>query len=212
MKKRRSLIIIGFIVMLATVFASVIEAYAQDTSPVAERPQYIAGEKWIFDRNGKKWETSFVRYEDNGSFVRLVTIESADSSQFWHFSADLNPFKVTDMKGRTIWKHGGEYTMYRFPLKVGKRWDEIYHSQGFVARRMQAEVTSYEKVTVPAGAFWAFKIEATNHRLDRLRPAYETYWFAPVVKNIVRYSSNEFEVEMKLVQYISAPTAAKRDN
>lgn len=174
-------------------------ASIKTTAPIAERPQYVAGDKWVFDRNGKPYEKLFVEYEGT-AFVTKRTYK--EKAWFAYSSLDGNPIKAMDEKGNVLWEHRGEYAMFRFPLQVGKKWDELYYSRGSVARRMQVWVTAYEQVTVPAGTFWAFRIEAVNQRLDRPLPAYETYWYAPATKSLIKYVSNEFQLEMKLLQYV----------
>ncbi|MFQ5897949.1 MAG: hypothetical protein ACE5JN_06855 [Candidatus Methylomirabilia bacterium] len=94
--------------------------------------------------------------------------------------------------------------MLKFPLLVGKRWQHSYTravGKDVTQRSLHAKVTAYERVTVPAGTFAAFRIETTNRRLDRALPAYETYWYAPEVKFIIKYESREFGWEFELLRY-----------
>jgi hypothetical protein len=150
--------------------------------------------------NAKRDEMEFLRYESTGFVMRRAS--AGGPVLFRRYSVDGNPVSDADDTGKVLWEHRGEYALFRFPLRVGKQWHELYHSRGSVARRMQVWVTAYEQVKVPAGTFWAVKLEAINQRLDRPRPAREVYWYAPEVKNIVKYSSAEFETEMELLEYV----------
>jgi hypothetical protein len=86
-----------------------------------------------------------------------------------------------------------------FPLFVGKRWDASYRiprplnarglGGGLVS--ISARVVSYEKVTVPAGTFDAFKIEAWAHAAGRQGYAGGdiTEYYAPQF-GIIKYDEN----------------------
>ena len=85
-----------------------------------------------------------------------------------------------------------------WPLRIGKTWDytTTWNSPtGDPGTTIEkAEVVAYEKVTVPAGTFMAFRIEYKG-RWDRTDPAgrhwagdvSDTYWYAPDVKADVKH-------------------------
>jgi hypothetical protein len=92
----------------------------------------------------------------------------------------------------------------QFPLYVGKGWRHHYVEAigNDVAQRSKwVEVAAWEQVTVPAGTFWAFRMEMTNQRLGVPQPAYETHWYAPDVKFYVKGYSREFNWEYELGRY-----------
>jgi hypothetical protein len=75
---------------------------------------------------------------------------------------------------------------------LGKQWRHDYvvkSSTEEVRRSRTATVVAWEEVTVPAGKFWSFRIEATDQRLDRRTPADDTYWFVPSLGQIVKRQS-----------------------
>jgi hypothetical protein len=89
-----------------------------------------------------------------------------------------------------------------FPLEVGKRWhyvsDWVFKpkaSKGSAG--VDVAVLGYEKVTVPAGEFDAFKL-AAKERLSGTSPinsqyageTTRTYWYAPAARAIVKSVSH----------------------
>jgi hypothetical protein len=85
-----------------------------------------------------------------------------------------------------------------FPLEVGKRWNYVSDwdfkpkgAKGSAA--VEVQVVAYEKVSVVAGEFDAFKLIA-RERLSGTSPvgsryegeAIRTYWFAPLARAIVK--------------------------
>lgn len=163
----------------------------------AERPQYADGDRWVYSRNGEREEQEFVKYE-SGSYV--IKRKLRDRTVFRVYSSEGNMTKEVDEGGRVLREYVKELPHFRFPLRVGKKWYETYYS-GAIRRTVRAEVTAYETITVPAGKFWAFKLEVINQRTDRERPAYETLWYTPEVKRLVKYQSREFQTDLELVEY-----------
>ena len=91
-----------------------------------------------------------------------------------------------------------------FPIYIGKSWQHHYTKTigNDVAQRSKwVEVAAYEKITVPAGTFWAFRIEMTDQRLGRTLPLYETHWYAPAVKFYIKGYSRELNWEYELVNF-----------
>lgn len=108
------------------------------------------------------------------------------------------PFAMTPdlmvMRTRGTWVRG-EPRMFSFPLFVGKRWDFAYSfgSQDVDRghQRYAVEVLGVETVTVPAGTFKALKLRGVGAWFN-LRAGAEgsgtfTVWYAPVVKNLVKW-------------------------
>lgn len=171
-------------------------------TPVAERPTYVPGDKWIYLRNGQRYEIEFLKYD--GEFV-IWRRNRNGAIELLYSSPDGNEIRVTAEDGTLLHDNQGEYALYRFPLAVGKSWESDYIFRARATRRtLSARVTAYEQITVPAGTFWAFKIEVVNQARDRRRPAYETLWYAPEVKRMVKYvspPSSGFNVDIELVEY-----------
>ncbi|MGC2415555.1 MAG: hypothetical protein WA459_23025 [Stellaceae bacterium] len=102
---------------------------------------------------------------------------------------------------------------FSFPLFVGKSWDHRYTytfsnlAGGQVwTRDRRATVTSYEKITVPAGTFDTFKIESSTsgHSGNYSGVALETYYYSPETGGIVKYDSTDFNTHTELLSYTRA--------
>jgi hypothetical protein len=87
----------------------------------------------------------------------------------------------------------------RFPLRVGARWryetDSWFKDNNSTARSVvSVEVLAHEKVSVVAGEFDAFKLQATGRFSGRSKGGpgilagefISTYWYAPSVRAIVK--------------------------
>lgn len=98
------------------------------------------------------------------------------------------------MHNRGTWVRG-EPRMFSFPMFVGKQWDFAYSfgsqevDRGH--QRYRVEVLAAETVTVPAGTFRALKLRGVggwfNHRLGAEGTGTFTVWYAPAVKNLVKW-------------------------
>jgi len=163
---------------------------------VAERPTYSEGDYWIFiGADGKSTEWRFLR-EEKDAFVF-----SKEGSEV------LRDFSLMDVS-----RAGGfPGPMVRFPLKKGTWWKYEYSEaspagRGGAAGKMERiaryEATDYEKITVAAGTFWAFKISATIEGLFDLKKGVRqigsaTYWYAPDVKQVIKFEKGDRRWELK---------------
>lgn len=191
-------LVLSVVIVLPTI--TVAESSQEQKLVVAARPQHVPGERWIYRRDGKRHEIEFVRYEGDVNITRRIT--EGERTELWYSSADLNPIKVVTEDGEVIRQYQGEYLLYQFPLELGKSWTSNYVSLGNVVRRVTGRVVAYEEVKVPAGVFWAFRIEIENQRTDRRLPATEILWYSLAVKRFVKYYSREFRRELELLEYI----------
>jgi hypothetical protein len=98
-------------------------------------------------------------------------------------------YRVLDNRGRADQPLLGEKWM-PFPLSVGKHWESNYRSLVRRARSFSNfdshfTVMDYEKVTVSAGSFMAFKIrqETRSGSADR---GVRHFWYAPEVEYYVK--------------------------
>jgi hypothetical protein len=112
----------------------------------------------------------------------------------------------------------GNYIV-QFPLYLGKTWEAAYtfvewtydEEQGDwvqtseIAVEIEAEVTACESVTVTAGTFEAYKIEAMYYTFKIMK---SLVWYAPEVKNSIRGEAYVVEdkapqlyYEYELVEY-----------
>ena len=192
------------VVAVATLAAGYGEAVqatqAGASAPQAERPTLEGGYSLTFT-NPKvgEWDDIYRGKEGN-----LLVFEDVYHGKFfkWYATEDLNTVKSVGRK--TEFEHDPHNGVLNFPLSVGKKWTHYYTNtvgRNVAQRTAWAEVKAYEQVTVPAGTFWAYRIERVNQRAGVPQPAYETYWYSPEVKFFVKYFSREFGWEYELVKY-----------
>ncbi|MCC6198588.1 MAG: hypothetical protein IT518_29415 [Burkholderiales bacterium] len=103
-----------------------------------------------------------------------------------------------------------------FPLTVGKRWkyqsDWVFKPKGSNGKaRIDVAVVAYERVTVAAGEFEAFKLTA-REALGGTSPVgsqyagetTRTYWYAPAVRAIVKSVAHNPYLGPSTVELVSA--------
>jgi hypothetical protein len=155
-----------------------------------------------------------VRVGDQWKFAAYYAVPSAVPNRVWRITAvgplelagteDGEPLRLTrDLNvlesPRTRESNPG---LLSFPLTVGKRWQfktdwefKPKNSRGTYTAKV--EVVAYEKVTVPAGEFDAFRL-TSREALGGTSPIgtrYEgettrTYWYAPAARAIVKSVSH----------------------
>lgn len=163
---------------------------AQDKSVPVDVPKYIGGESW-------EYKTTPRRINDcnpNRPFNTTVTIESVDESgiiaRFGNrkIKMTLGLDELQEVNGvNNIRK------TYNFPIENGKKWDQRMLeniSSGVLQTDVSCEHGKFEKLTVPAGEFDSVPIickgrwnNLTSRNSDS---ATYSYWYSPVVKNIVK--------------------------
>lgn len=156
-----------------------------------ERPTYSAGDYWILiDEGGKGTKWSFLREEkDKYVFDKEGTEVVKDFSLMDTGKADGFPGPIV-----------------KFPLKKGGSWTYEYTmtsgTEGSKAYRARYEAADYDKVTVAAGTFPAFKIAVVIDFLGKQKHtakevASGTYWYAPDVKQIIKADMKGKRWELK---------------
>lgn len=156
----------------------------------AERPGVRVGDRW-----------SFVEYYSVASVVPNRTwtitsvtptgIEGTENGEPLRLTPELN---VLDSPRSTA----SNPRALAFPLRVGKRWrfetDWLFKPKGSRGRTIvDVAVVGLEKVSVPAGAFDAYKLVAKGslHGRSPINSQYagetsETYWYAPAARAVVK--------------------------
>ncbi|MBV8392167.1 MAG: hypothetical protein JOY81_03195 [Alphaproteobacteria bacterium] len=88
-----------------------------------------------------------------------------------------------------------------WPLKVGNKIDQTINATGYDGKPYTANVTiavtAYEKVTVPAGTFDAFRIEES----EAGRPTPGIRWWAPALGMSVKNSFPDWKDKTRLKVY-----------
>ena len=177
--------------------------------PVAEAPQLAVGDTWLYS-DGISEEVREVR--PNGSVV-----EHHGASRFREcvdvlHEKDLHGtvFAVRDLTGEEVSEcdHFKGWRKLDFPLFIGKKWafeaDDISQSLGrMCSYRNEMEVVAYERVTVSAGSFDAFKILHNQQNLCRDTGVWNTrfYWYAPDARAIVKTMNWNNRIKNQLIQF-----------
>lgn len=159
----------------------------------AERPDIKVGDRWKYEQRDRR--TGGVE----GQYVRVVTavtathIEGTENDGKFLMTIDMNQLE-SPTNSNTDPKY------LDFPLEVGKKWEfkNKWTNKTRVASgrdQLDIVVSGYEKVTVPAGEFDAFKIEAKgfwNNDTSRSNGrTIRTYWFAPAAKAVVKFENDD---------------------
>ena len=156
----------------------------------AEQPVVKAGDQWQF----VEYYTVASTTPNRTWVVTSVTpagIIGTDNGEPLRLTADLN---VVDSPR----ERNSNSTMLRFPLEVGSHWsfanDYLFKPKSSEGRAVtDVMVVGHERVTVVAGEFDAFKLEARS-RLSGTTPVgsrvdaqtLTTYWYAPAARAIVK--------------------------
>jgi hypothetical protein len=164
-------------------------AIAQSGAPRAEQPQLKVGDQWRWERSDRRTGVKNAETKRVITAVSATQIDGTENDSKLTMTPDLMLLEssaiVTSQPARFV----------DYPVEVGKKWEFKWAFTGKASNakvrwQVEAEVTAYEKVKVPAGEFDAFKIEYkgywnndTTRSNGRLR---QTSWYAPVVKTIVK--------------------------
>jgi hypothetical protein len=149
----------------------------------ADRPEVKVGDEWQF-----MWRSPVPNLVWVITSVTPTGIAGTSNGQPLTLTPDLNIIESPTRKF-------SDRRQLSFPLAIGKSWSYTTHAefkdQGGVTSRIDAGVTvaAYEKVTVRAGQFDAFKIEAKGKWEGAGTGAVDftdSYWYAPSARAIVK--------------------------
>ncbi|MEW6108180.1 MAG: hypothetical protein AB1632_03275 [Nitrospirota bacterium] len=203
------------LVMLGSGYASDKDKPPADYQvPIAERPTLNKGDRWDYERRGKIISYEFIE-EKNGQLVFQIQWDDG-TKETEICTPDLNYLRILNAKGEIL----EEYTPFRgqlnFPLWVGKKWSYTFTTSE--TRRAASEskerdsnvkVVAYEQVKVPAGTFWAFKIEEERHVRGKKGPkavlgSHITMWYSPDIKRYVKTEHENETHNRDLIKYTPA--------
>jgi hypothetical protein len=198
-------------------------SYAGDTDKppagyeglVVERPKLNKGDRWEYARRDKIISYELVEKKNGELVFHLQWDEwkSEGKKETEIRTPDLNVMKIID-----IYNEIEEISPYRgtlsFPLWVGKKWSYSFSTTkrvkrgvpGTVTEDADVKVVSYEQVKVPAGTFWAFKIEEKRQTRGAKGPRgrlgyYITIWYSPEIKFTVKVEHDNDVYNRELVKY-----------
>jgi len=181
---------------------------------VAEQPKLTVGDRWDYLRRDKTVSYEFAGEKDHLLVFNIQWDDGTKESEFRN--VDLNFLKNVDYKGELY----EEVEPYRgwmsFPLWVGKRWNYTFRTSH--TKRAASEsapidadvkVVAYEQVKVPAGTFWAFKIEETrtmkSSKKGQFRTGYHvTAWYCPDIRGVVKIEQDNDVYNRDLTKFTPA--------
>ena len=166
-------------------------ASAMGQAPVtpASPPEIKVGDRWKHEQKDKRTGTKEAETTRTVTAVTATLIEGTENGGKFAMTSELNPVESTTIVNT------GDPKFLNFPLELGRKWSFKYSfvikTSGSKGRsQLDAEVRAYEKVTVPAGSFDAFRIEASgfwnNDTSGRNGRSKSIYWYAPSARAVVR--------------------------
>jgi len=169
-----------------------IPAFAQS----AERPEAHIGDRWAWQHtNGLAKEKDTTKIEDvievTDTEIRTrLRTKGQPNSAVAAYTRDWNQIDMVTAQYDPYLKR------FEFPCQVGKTWQSTADKMLFANGKhgkfvVKGEVATFEKVSVPAGTFDAYKIVLTMDAVStdedvRVGQTKEIHWYAPVVKNDVK--------------------------
>jgi hypothetical protein len=175
----------------------------------ADRPDVRAGDRWEFVVYYATPSTTPNRVWLVQSVVEDGII-GTENGQPLRLTRELNP------RDSPLLEQSGT-EMLRFPMRVGQQWTSVsqvrFKDNGSQARvESQVRVEAYERITVPAGNFDAFRLSATGSIAGTsyagsgqlAGETRSTYWYAPAANAIVKVNSRSTyrgEATVELVSF-----------
>lgn len=179
--------------------------------PVAEAPDYRVGDAWEFahsrpDGAAGRWSREIVRLVDNDR----VEVRREDGKLEYGDRA-LNFVGTTPS--------GDARLLVRYPLRVGDQWpfSRRFDNPG-AEQTGSVRVVAYERITVPAGTFQCYRVEAETSGVSYPTTTYTTRirWYCPAIKWIAKEIRKDrvttrqgigsaLEQTSELVRYTAAP-------
>ncbi len=182
---------LGVFVATVLVFVAV-KAFAVGT----DIPDVHVGDRWSWQHiNGLANERDVTQIEDvievSANEIRTrVRVKGKPGNAIATYTREWNPIDVASAQ------YSPNLKDLAFPLEIGKKWDgnadKMLFSNGKHGKFfLKGEVVAFEKVTVPAGTFDAYKInviiDASGTDEDaNIGNTVESYWYAPSVKRYVK--------------------------
>jgi hypothetical protein len=177
----RSLISVAMLAAMSSISVTVL-------AQTADRPTLKVGDRWEYEVHVGSSRVKSIGRSREITAVTPDQIRGTENGSAFVMSTDLNNVESPVRKDSDL-------RLLSFPLEVGKKWsfsDQfVDKSLGDVEGRSDGtvEVVGYEKVSVPAGEFDAFKMQTDAKRASGGARAEEswTYWYSPAVRAVVKW-------------------------
>jgi hypothetical protein len=190
------------------VFAAGLASISQGaTAQTMDPPDVRVGDEWMF----AVYYTVPSTIPNRTWLITSVTdagVEGTENGQPLRLTRELNVVESPRDKS-------SNFKLLAFPLEVGKRWhyvnDWLFKTNASRGRStVDAEVAAYEKITVPAGEFDAFKLVSIE-KLSGTSPVgsvyageiTRSYWYAPAARTIVKSVSHDPYLGTTTVQLVA---------
>lgn len=198
----------SFICSLIILALTGIESSPAGDAPVTNKPEYKVGDYWVLD--GKfntvdcdRWEVVEINNAE-GMFI-----EQCEDYKIYHsYENNYDTVKITKGNSKTVVEYDPPFQALKFPLKVGKTWEQEY--SGYTAdnnarweSKVEFEIESYEQIEVAAGTFNAYKINwQDSWRAGQYNGTNNvTGWWSPEVGMFVRMKHPDPRFDFELTDY-----------
>ena len=175
---------------------------------VQEFPRHDTGTSWTFavDSPGAGLGTQIHAITGTQTYRGRDVLVLSETRRFLDPANDYDGINLLDAQtGNMVVRdlHGTriEYEpdsgFYSFPMEVGKAWRATYivrEGQDEYEQWEERHVTAYERVTVPAGTFMAFRVDITAASYEGLGEV--SYWYAPAIGYVVKFAVGDYVVEL----------------
>ena len=171
---------------IATVFAAALSFATAASAQTADFKCPATGTEFTFHSSGADTKSVASGREEGvclmqrGAGDKAVTVRT-----YWGLVGSVDAAGESFVRGldlKSLW-----------PLKVGNKTVQTVNGVGYDGKSYSTNVTitvaAYEKVTVPAGTFDAFRVEESKAGEPRLR----THWWAPAVSLSVKESFPDWQ-------------------
>jgi hypothetical protein len=190
----RKLLLVLFVGGLAVSLMQATPAPKNAKKPVLYFPTEV-GTRWVFDSGGSITTKVITKVEENDSVV-LVSVASEGKDGKAKAGEQV---EVSKDGFRFVYPNGRKDTILKLPLHVGEEWTyDRTRLDGTLFELVRLRAFGPEKVTVPAGAFEAIRVE-TERSMSGLAGEVEavnidcpteTFWYAPNV-GMVKYTNSK---------------------
>lgn len=182
-----------------TLIVSLVFFAAHAFAQSAEKPDVKVGDRWSWQHtNALVNERDFTRIEDvievSAKEIRTrVRTKGIGTNGIATYTPEWSPLDVISAQ------YDPSLKTLSFPLQVGKKWNATADKMLFANGKhgkfvLKGEVVALEKITVPAGTFDVYKVvltldATTTDENANIGNTIETHWYAPAVKNDVKYEN-----------------------
>lgn len=187
-----------------------------DGAPTWTRPQWKAGDRYVFERGG----AVRVGVEVLAAGAAGCTLTDSTSHTIQRRDADFGRLEEATSDGTVVRAFSPRDQRYHWPLWVGKRWrcSFVDRARGGDAVPLEVDyaVEAVETVTVPAGTFETLRIARTARIAetaggDGFYARHSLAWYAPDLGFEVRHLTDGLLTELVEWTRGGLPTVTSRE-